>query len=69
MVELFVLCLIGAWTCLCVIFEYGMILGEDACVEQRRNPGLLAQATRLSENTRGSPLPLHEISPRRAGVA
>jgi len=41
-VELSILCLIGAWTCLCVIFEYGMILGEDACVEQMRNPGIFA---------------------------
>ena len=41
-VELFVLCLIDAWTCLGVIFEYEMILGEDACVEQMRNPGIFA---------------------------
>jgi len=51
--------------------ECWMKLSEPACEEQMRNPGNFAQASnsRLSENTRRSPLSLREISPRRAGVA
>jgi len=51
--------------------ECWMKLSEPACEEQMRNPGNFAQvsSSRLKENTRRSPLSLHEVSPRRAEVA
>jgi len=48
-----------------------MIMSESACEEQMRFPGSFAQASssRLSENTRRSPMSLREVSPTRAEVA